>query len=449
MVRLCLFFFLFLFCYSFGYCQVTPEQFGAHGDGISDDTEAFIKALNEDKNVLLTQKYRIKALEIPSNKKIFGTNSSAIIYYDIIVNSNVKIEGVLFDGEWSTKGVHIIGSNVSIINCKFINTKGVLEAYGGLTATIWIGQFSDLSLKMTKYHNITIDHCIFDGCTPFANKRNGNENSTVARFILSYCCDYLNISNCSFFNLFGTIDSDAIHISGYEINTRDTPFYSRSDKWIGNSPPYKGYVYSSCNVTIENCYFVQKDCKSSIKIMSSGVIIKNNTFDIRNSGTAGSSYSVVRVHYAKDISIIKNSFNYVEGDIESIIKIGIGSRVKVVYNNVWSKNSNQNGIIKTILNCAYSADVLIKKNKCILTSLESLLYTEFNHSLRIINNELSIWGDLHNLYGDIGNHYTYPVSKPEGKILFKGNTINCEYPLLKYNKSEYPVSCKNNHISLF
>ncbi len=446
LMRSCLLFFLLSLISSTSYCYVTPEQFGACGDGVSDDTKAFIKALNVGREVVLTKTYRIKTLDIPNGSRIVGHNGSSISYYDIIINNDVKLEGLEFNGEWKTKGLRIVGSNVSLKNCRIVNTKGVKEAFGGLTASVRVGQYSDVSSGMSKYHNITIEQCCFDGCSPLNIERGDSENESVARFVMSYCCDNLNILNCSFNNLLGTIDSDAVHVSGYEIYTPKSPFYCNSEIWAGNTPPYKGYMYSPCNVTIEDCYFVQKDCKSSIKIMSSNVNVINCTFDIMNSRLLGSSYSVIRVHYAKNIKIIKNRFNYIYGDIDSFFKVGVGSNVMISDNYISSQKSLQNGTIKTVLNCAYSEDVVIKRNKCVLSSLQSILYTEYNQSLNIYNNEFKYFGDMLNLYGEIGNHYTYPVSKPKGRIIIKRNRITCDKPLFNLNKNEYPTIYKKNRL---
>ena len=55
-----------------GITYVTPEQFGAKGDGVTDDTEAFRKCMNSsEKNVLLQNTYLIRDYLTTNRTKYF------------------------------------------------------------------------------------------------------------------------------------------------------------------------------------------------------------------------------------------------------------------------------------------------------------------------------------------------------------------------------------------
>lgn len=421
---------------------VTPEQFGARGDGIIDDTKAISLALKDGRPIIFHREYSVHSLIIPSGHKLIGREGAKLNYYEIIIGDGVKIDRIVFDGKWNTKGVHIEGDNVKISRCKFINTRGTKNAFGGLTSAIWIGNYNDISSSHAKYSNITIKQCSFDNCAPVDFPGNANDNASVARFILSYCCDNLIIDNCSFKNIIGVIDSDAIQICGNIVQSNEFPFYCDENEWEGAVSPYKGYYYSPCQAVVKNCHFLQSDSKSSIKVMSSNVKIFNNYYEICNSEKFGDSYSVVRVHYARNVSISKNHIIHVSGGIDNIFKIGVCDGVRIFNNSLESK---EEGNIRSILNCSYSSDVDVRNNKCSLSTLSSILSTEYNHSLTIEKNRLIFHGEKMRLYDDIGNHYSYPLSSKKGIIVIKKNQMTTNGSIIDLeNKYEYPISYDNN-----
>lgn len=93
---------------------VRPEWFGAKGDGINDDADAFITALLFG-SIELNGKYRIDLLKtniipISKNIDIIGNNST------IEINSILKINKLIFD----------VADGVSI-KCRFVNFKSNLD----------------------------------------------------------------------------------------------------------------------------------------------------------------------------------------------------------------------------------------------------------------------------------------------------------------------------------
>lgn len=125
---------------------VSPEFFGAAGNGINDDTAALQTAINTGKRVILGENktYLIrKPLSPPSHLYILGGVNSVIKWGNPImdnmlyIRSNVVIEGVVFDGnlrntidsetEGKTKSLLYCGtknSNITISDCTFKNATG-------------------------------------------------------------------------------------------------------------------------------------------------------------------------------------------------------------------------------------------------------------------------------------------------------------------------------------
>ena len=110
---------------------ITPEIFGAKGDGISDDTKAIQNCINIGGNVYLAKKYKTKSIEINKSTNLFGggflirdtsinddltfitINASNVHIYDITIDNVINKN--IYDGS----GMKYIGSNTVIDNCTF------------------------------------------------------------------------------------------------------------------------------------------------------------------------------------------------------------------------------------------------------------------------------------------------------------------------------------------
>lgn len=443
--------FLLLFFTSLSSASyVTPEMFGAKCDGINDDTYAFELAIKTGKNIRLNGVYLISGIRLLGKQMIIGNKGSRIIYNSIILSEGCSLKNLELDGGWNTLGVSIVGNNVLIDGCSFINTKNATKEYGGLTSALWIGHYSDLNTSAIKYNNIKIRNCIFDGCEPYDTISNIDVNNTVARCILSYGCNNLKVKGCVFKNLKGFHDSDYIQLRSYEKSSMEYPFYDNSPEKEGPSSPFYGYCYSDAKTLIKDCVFFQNDCKSSIKIMSSSVRVDNNKFIINNSTLSNKTYSVVRMHITRDVAVKNNEFLVICGNLDNIIKIGNSLDVLVTDNKVTCIKGSH---IDSFLDISYSKNSYINFNFFETFSAASLLNTEYNRLVRIKKNTFKMNNyDLDNIdiFMQHPNHYSYP-SMVKGVTFFENNKIiistNKTPTIRTSNNYDYDADYHNNKIT--
>ena len=194
---------------------VTPEMFGAVGDGVTDDKNAFEKALSCDKKVILSSKiYAVSGIntEVAENVCIIGNGKSTIKWlitdstkynkFDGMISDdygtsyekhgNVFLKGVTFDGnsdkiinyDTGLRGLCIFWSrnNILIENCTFKNSPN--DGF----------MFRDCRGK------IEVKNCTFDTIGIY-NPNNGTRNGmTLSGGATNTECCAL-ISNCTFKNI--------------------------------------------------------------------------------------------------------------------------------------------------------------------------------------------------------------------------------------------------------
>lgn len=158
---------------------VTPEMFGAKGDGVADDKNAIQDAIDSSYPIVFRNNYAVSdSIMLRSNVKMIGYNKSNIAaidngstYYAILRGTNlenVKIEGLSFTGLKHWTGVTISGplndrgilisgdsKNIKVLNCKFLNFGAAAVTVNGVDCMI---------------QNNTIDYTgVFSGSLPNYN----------------------------------------------------------------------------------------------------------------------------------------------------------------------------------------------------------------------------------------------------------------------------------------
>lgn len=188
--------------------SVRPEQIGAIGDGVEDDSEAIKRLLELNYPIEFSSKKKYKitqSINIPDKLFIDFNNSSILLnsgYINIIGKSNITISNLKLDMS-SGKGIYIKNSsNITFINCEItgisptnygidivdssnisiMNTKFVNKDITGRAINIHGEAQSDTPL----ISNISISECEFDHIKECIYM------SGLAKM------GYINISNCIF-----------------------------------------------------------------------------------------------------------------------------------------------------------------------------------------------------------------------------------------------------------
>lgn len=200
--------------------SISVEHYGAVGDGITDDTSAFYRAMNESPigALIIGDSNKTYLLSGVSFKRKFNGNNCNIKFNDVeapvqihTLNdiSNVSFVGVSKESQFTAQGV-------TIENCNFIRVKLTL-----ITADCYVNNCdfteNEIAIEITNRITAYINNCIAMQCKHFVYIHRYNED-VVGRYAI--------INNCS------------VHIAGVTSSTN--PYY---------------FVTTNAPVDIHNCLF--------------------------------------------------------------------------------------------------------------------------------------------------------------------------------------------------
>ena len=291
--------------------EVNVKQFGAKGDGVTNDTKAIYNALNflsksKTKGTVFfpAGDYLVNiTITVPAGVSITGDSRDSTIIKRIdksntaIFNlkGNQNIRDIAFK---SRINLYPTGDDITITNCKITGiSQGIQNAatINRLTVsnTLFDGcGYGILSNKLPSY-DTTISNCMFINSTAddieinSPSKRwlieNCNFKDNVSKSIFSgfgigvaVHAKEITINNCNFLNM----ACQAIHCEDYsEVNITKCTFKNSGRYKHPGSPHSDIAVLSRAKVNISDCVFLKSDSGYSVMgIYSNGSIIKRCKF---------------------------------------------------------------------------------------------------------------------------------------------------------------------------
>lgn len=334
---------------------VTPEMFGAKGDGITDDTQAVQQALNTGKEVKLSNKtYCVLNLVINKSVRLIGDTGATIkrlpITFTDYDNGDLSdwnlrdVTNLLTTGQ--VKSINTLINDVYIENIIFDGNRDNLVGYAWTTSGTWH------NLCMINVNKFTIKNCsiinsVQDGLQmlaikdslvskcQFINCGSHNENDTVSgtRNAITVCPYYrqynlltedkCTIENCTFDNP----ADESIMWGGTNTFISNCRFI-RQNQYSIESIADPNYLNHDAYITIDNCYAENvADCFINIALKGEvdncdkkiSVTVSNNMV-VNFGDTSWVTYDADRTKYHRSIVVIsdtrtiRNSLAIVKGN---------------------------------------------------------------------------------------------------------------------------------------
>ncbi|WP_099364409.1 glycosyl hydrolase family 28-related protein [Fredinandcohnia onubensis] len=361
---------------------INIKEYGAAGDGISDDTDAIQKALQNGANYKIyfpSGEYKIsKELHISDDTEIFGNQASIKASSDLLTvfqvdGNDISIRNLTIDGNHTAlRGITIAeGSNeIAITNSNIKNftqpedpelsrlTVSAIRIEGG-TKNIIINH-SKIQNVMAKNPVKGWGHLIARGIliSPTHEEQTASKN--------------IKVSNSTFSKIGPKDDGDGIVVQGFE---------------------------EPVNVQILNNSFYY-NYKRAIKIQSPGALIKGNQiYNNFNKNNFYTTYSTTRAYdmwaaisvYANHTTIEDNTISGI-GNFGRIIDVANASHIKIIGNHL------ENGINGDYQDSSIVAITSNESNK-ILKDFTILDNTFVNGEYGIFTNSqitnLNVWNNEH------------------------------------------------------
>ena len=246
---------------------VTPEMFGAVGNGVTDDAEALSQALNSGKVVFLVpgKVYQSSPIEVNNSVRLFGfgstikavnKNQTSILTFkkrDIFINdvsfdgcgaksvagiqndeSFGMCEGLIFDAA-SNGNINLL--NVNIWSCK----TGIRSSH-----VLWDSSFKKVRMNLccegvkteAGVLEVMFETCYWNQCKTSVN--------------ISYGCSTLLFVNCSW----GSVVNNSVWFkNGYPSKNVSFESCNFEEVFVGSSSGAFCFTSSSCSFSFKHCIF--------------------------------------------------------------------------------------------------------------------------------------------------------------------------------------------------
>ncbi len=410
---------------------VTPEMFGAAGDGITDDSQALQNMFNAGKLCLLPNKtYAVHGVKVGSNAKIIGDHTiflynnlaasipdsldSYIIYNTDSVNGSIYIHGVTFDGQNDNvpnpSSYHtIMGSTV------------VLSNYDSV-------KFDSCSFKKSVMDGVFLTNCVnvdFRGCTFDQNGK--RESSGTFNALTCYgSAGKININSCNFSNC----NDEAIRADDFDLLCVENCSFTNMGQYI-LEPVYENISESRINFVnnfVDNtggtCISIRPFDATKVALLISGNTFtdiggftqfhpnENNIGILEISGTSDAEENVVWV--------LNNNISINSGSCRHVIYAQRSERLYVENNEITVLQSPG---ARSMISINGTKSLAIKDN--IFTCEYAQSYTDKNFVLNLFNAKADFTGVLDgNILKNLKHLAKMPLSADSVGVINSLTVIN-------------------------
>lgn len=337
---------------------VTPEMFGAIGDGGVDDTEALISMFDTSMPVFIPDKtYLVSDTLIYEGDYIIGSgtikSSTPLEKVMQCLTDNIVVEGISIDcNNMSAMGIYCYGSEqAAVTNCHISNTQNADIETAVQCAGIFLSGYSVVSVKHNYISNINRTK---------TNPYNISSAGIVARTdgTADISNNYIDTVKCSA----ETTDCDGIYVT-FASGTHDTAKNTADIRGNVIRDSTGRFIKTQCH----NAIISNNDCRlidsasdlffKAVDFQSGGGECANNYFDLGNKAALSATFiHVDYISFYDRCILVRNNLCRTTIEVASFMNCERSAGGQIIIDG----NTREGNIVDYLINITPSNDVKLK-----------------------------------------------------------------------------------------